>query len=351
MQIRLATYADKDTWDDYVLRHPDGSAYQLFAWREAIEETYSFKGPYLLAEDESGIRGILPLVDFRVPLIGRTLISLPYCDAGGVLADNQQIEQVLIKYACSMAEEIHAGLKLRSTRSLLSCGENQTDKVSMVLDLPDHSESLLASYKSSLRSQINKPTRDGLTVMVGQGELVDEFYAVFAENMRDLGSPVHARLWLQSVVSSYADRVRVAVVYTPDKVPAAAGVILLHGLKASVPWASSLRRYNSQNPNMLLYWTLLSLATENGCSHFDFGRSTPGEGTYRFKRQWGAEPRSLYWYEINGSKIASNNRTKNRLQPSVRPFNRRQLATRIWQKLPQSGTDWLGPKLRKYISL
>jgi len=221
----------------------------------------------------------------------------------------------------------------------------------MVLDLPDHSESLLASYKSSLRSQINKPTRDGLTVMVGQGELVDEFYAVFAENMRDLGSPVHARLWLQSVVSSYADRVRVAVVYTPDKVPAAAGVILLHGLKASVPWASSLRRYNSQNPNMLLYWTLLSLATENGCSHFDFGRSTPGEGTYRFKRQWGAEPRSLYWYEINGSKIASNNRTKNRLQPSVRPFNRRQLATRIWQKLPQSGTDWLGPKVRKYISL
>jgi len=43
MQIRLATYADKDTWDDYVLKHANGTAYQLFAWRMAVEEAYAFK--------------------------------------------------------------------------------------------------------------------------------------------------------------------------------------------------------------------------------------------------------------------------------------------------------------------
>ncbi|MEZ5583585.1 MAG: GNAT family N-acetyltransferase [Candidatus Competibacteraceae bacterium] len=63
-----------------------------------------------------------------------------------------------------------------------------------------------------------------------------------------------------------------------------------------IPWASSLRKYNSLSPNMLLYWSVLEFACKKGYRIFDFGRSTPGEGTYRFKEQWGAKPVQLYWH-------------------------------------------------------
>lgn len=291
------------------------------------------------------------MIDFRVPVFSRVLLSLPYCDAGGTLADNSTIEQSLIEHALLTAREMRAQIKLRSFKPLRSCGPNHTGKVSMVLNLPESSDSLMSGFKSKLRSQINKTTRDGLTAQLGKTELFDAFYQVFAENMHELGSPVHAHLWLKSVVSRYKDRVRIAVSFTPDKVPAAAGILLLHSSRVSVPWASSLRRFNGMSPNMLLYWTFLAFAADHGYGQFDFGRSTPDEGTYRFKKQWGAEPLQLYWYENWAPAKAKNNRSGRQTGHSGSISSGKKIAEKIWQRLPRNGTDWLGPKIRKYISL
>lgn len=349
MQVRLATYADRNKWDDYVLSHADGTAYHLFAWRQAVESAYAFNGIYLMAEEGDRLCGILPLVDFRIPFLGRALISLPYCDAGGLLAGDLPAQDALLRQVDSTAKDLRASVKIRSTRQLLTCGVNHTDKVSMILDLPESAEQLFAGLKAKVRSQVKKPLRDGLTVRIGHSELLDKFYRVFAENMHDLGSPVHARNWVSSVVAAYAKHARIVVVYTPDRQPAAAGIILLHPARVSIPWASSLRRFNCMNPNMLLYWSCLEFAADNGYRQFDFGRSTPEEGTYRFKQQWGARPQPLYWYDLESA--ASVKKVESGRLTQGRSSSRRQLAASLWQRLPQSGTDWLGPKVRKYISL
>ena len=345
MHIRLATAADKQAWDGYVLAHPEGTAYQLWAWREAVASAYGFAAVYLLAEEGGQVRGVLPLVDFRVPLRGAALISLPYCDAGGILADDGTVAGALLAQARVLGRERGVSCRIRSIASLADAGINLTDKVRMVLDLPTGSDALLASLKAKLRSQVNKPQRDGLTARLGGDELVADFYRIFAENMRDLGSPVHSRSWIKAIVAHYGERARLAVVATPAGEPAAAGVILLHPTTVSIPWASSLRRFNRLNPNMLLYWTFLAHAAENGYKRFDFGRSTPGEGTYRFKEQWGARPQPLYWYEPDRREPAS--------VPAIAagPSRKRELAAALWRRLPPAGANALGPRIRKYISL
>ena len=100
---------------------------------------------------------------------------------------------------------------------------------------------------------------------------------------------------------------------------------------------------------MLLYWAFLAFAADNRYRQFDFGRSTPGEGTYSFKEQWGARPQSLYWYELP-TEATRKKASKGKLSQN-NSSSKRQLMASLWQKLPQSGTDWLGPKVRKYISL
>jgi hypothetical protein len=105
------------------------------------------------------------------------------------------------------------------------------------------------------------------------------------------------------------------------------------------------------SPNMLLYWTFLTFAADHGYRQFDFGRSTPGEGTYRFKKQWGAEPQQLYWYENRVPAKAKRNQTSNKEGFSAIVSPGKKFAENVWQRLPRSGTDWLGPKIRKYISL
>lgn len=340
MQVRVATSADKAVWDDYVLNHFKGLAYHQFAWGAAVNEAYGFEACYLLAEEQGQIQGVLPLIDFKIPLLGRSLVSLPYCDIGGCLADNDEIAAALLRRAVEIGQQKKMG-KIEIRQNSINGEDSISGKVRMVLKLPESPELLLAGFKAKLRSQIKKPTRDGLTAKLGGQELLSEFYQVFCENMRDLGSPVHSRKWIEAVVKHYGDRVCVGVVYTPDGIPAAAGIILLANGIVSIPWASSLLKFNRYNPNMLLYWSFLSFAVDKGYKNFDFGRSTLGEGTYKFKKQWGAEPCPLDWVDLLDSSPGS---LKN-------GGGLREKVEKTWQKLPVAVATIVGSQLRRYIDL
>jgi FemAB-related protein (PEP-CTERM system-associated) len=211
----------------------------------------------------------------------------------------------------------------------------------MVLDLPDSAEELWNGFKSKLRSQIRKPGKEGLEFRIGSLELLDDFYNVFRHTMKDLGSPVHAKRWFECVLEAFADRARVGVVHLRGRA-VAAGIALECGRTLTIPWASTLREYNHLSSNMLLYWGFLEHACTGGFKLFDFGRSTPDEGTYRFKQQWGARPEPLFWYSPSGRREEPAPASKN---------GARKLAEKAWSRLPQTVADTLGPKVRKFISL
>jgi hypothetical protein len=91
----------------------------------------------------------------------------------------------------------------------------------------------------------------------------------------------------------------------------------------------------------LLYWTLLQRAFEAGCEVFDFGRSTPGEGTFKFKEQWGARPVPLNWeYPF----VRANE------LPSTNPANPKfRMAIALWKKLPLAVANRVGPFIVRAI--
>jgi len=135
-----------------------------------------------------------------------------------------------------------------------------------------------------------------------------------------------------------------ALVYLEQQVVGAA-IILRCGEQAVIPWASTLAEYNSLAPNMLLYWSVQAWLCQNGVRVFDFGRSTYGEGTYRFKKQWGAVPSLLLWqrYDKTGQLIQP--------APAATDSKLRQVAEQIWRTLPEPLMTTLGSALRRYITL
>lgn len=350
MIVKPASNLNKEAWDNYVLSHPDGIAYQLFAWQETVKKAYGFQPLYLMAQSKNQVKGVLPLIYFNIPF-KRELISLPYCDAGGPLADDPATETLLLRQALKITSS--AKMVIRSTRSFANLSPEKTlskQKVRMILSLPPASDKLLTSLKAKVRSQVNKADKNGLRSTLGSLNLINDFYSVFSENMRDLGSPVHSIKWIHAVLKCYGNRAHVVVVYMPSGEPAATGIILCHPNIVSIPWASSLRRFNKFNPNMMLYWAFLKYASDNGFPSFDFGRSTIGEGTYNFKKQWGAQPEPLHWAEIisdgNNSelKIKQNNSTSSK-------YPIREYAENLIKTLPVSLSTALGSSTRKFISL
>lgn len=355
MKIEIIDKSQKKQWDDYVLSNPNGIAYQLFAWNEAVKKAYGFRSHYLMAVDREKVIGILPLTIFKRPFGSKSYVSLPYCDAGGPLADTPEIEKKLLEHAFKLAKENYIKkLVIRSTKPFADINQNLTindQKVRMLLDLPSSSEELMKSFKSKLRSQVKKPIKDGLKISTGSTELMAEFYPLFAENMRDLGSPVHSRRWLEAVLDEFQERAVLFLVRMPDKTPAAGGIILCHSKTVSVPWASSLRRLNRSNPNMMLYWGFLEYASENGFKQFDFGRSTPNEGTYRFKKQWGAQPIPLHWSDFSENLSAKSDIVPDEMDSVHKNSKIRNSVEKIIRTLPIPVATALGSYGRKYITL
>ena len=123
--------------------------------------------------------------------------------------------------------------------------------------------------------------------------------------------------------------------------PVAASLVHWHRDILEVPWASSLRPYNALCPNVLLYWEMLRFAIEHDMRVFDFGRSTPGEGTFHFKRQWGAEPQELIWESWL---------PPDREPPELSPRNPRyRAAIALWRRLPLCLTTFVGPHVARGI--
>jgi len=299
--------------------------------------------PYCLeaARGEQTV-GLLALAYVRSLLFGRFLVSLPYLNTGGVLAEDPAVGAALVDRAVELADRLDVRyLELRHEARLdhPALGHELTSKVHMRLELPPSVDPLWAKFDPKVRNQVRKGERSGLSVHWGREELLAEFYAVFARNMRDLGTPVFSRALFQGILAKFPDRAELCVVRRETRPIAAA--VLVHGPGLTeVPSASSLRAYNSTNANMLMYWHLLRRAIERGQAVFDFGRSTVDSGTFRFKKQWGAAPVPSVWqYYLRSGSIGD-----------MRPDNRRyQLLIHLWKRLPLPLTRLLGPRIVRGI--
>ena len=111
--------------------------------------------------------------------------------------------------------------------------------------------------------------------------------------MRDLGSPAHSKKFIDNILQTFPENSWIIVIHLDNR-PVAAGLLLQHKDKMDIPLASTIRDVNPLGINMLMYWEILKFATDRKCTQFDFGRSSKDSGTYRFKKQWGAEPKQLY---------------------------------------------------------
>lgn len=341
-------------WDSYVRSSSAGTPFHLFAWRSVIEKVYGHPAYFLSACEEAGSRrrigGILPLVHFFSPRSQSRLISLPFLDFTGLLGDDSAIEQHLFHEALALAERVGAvHLELRQDHPLSflqdkdfvipSRYQHQAHgfKVGLRRPLPGSSEELWRSIGSKARNQVRKARHCRCRDRIGGPELLDPFYSVFSRNMRDLGSPVHFRAFFAEILRQFGEQAAIILV-EGDDAPLAAALVLQMGDTLYNPWASSLRAFRPLCPNMLLYWRMLAHGCEQGLGFFDFGRSSPGAPTCRFKLQWGAGVRPLTWHVFSR-------------KPHCWNPERETLVIEPWKELDLDISRTAGPALRRWISL
>jgi FemAB-related protein (PEP-CTERM system-associated) len=328
-------------WDDFVESHREATGYHLWGWRRVFERGLGHRVHYLAASTEDRITGVLPLVEVRSSLFGRALSSLPYVNYGGVLADDASSASVLVEHAGELSQQLGLSYVLfRHRQRLLPDLPARSHKVTMLLPLAANREAMWDRLDRKVRNQVRKAEKSGVSVESGRFELLGDFYSVFARNMRDLGTPVYGRQLFAEILSAFPEAARLHVARLNGT--AIAGALSYgSGEWVEVPSASSLREYRALCPNHLLYWSIITSAIEAGRQTFDFGRSTPNDGTYHFKEQWGAVSQQLWWeYRLN--------------PPAVLPSDDRHSAKfkatiNSWKRLPVGIATLIGPRVARLV--
>jgi FemAB-related protein (PEP-CTERM system-associated) len=329
-------------WVEFVERVPSPCPYCDPKWLRVICKGLGHKGAVLLARRDRQIVGVLPLVYMRHWLFGSHLVSLPFVNSSGVCAVDSEAASALVDRAVALADELDVRhLQLRHERELSH--PRLTDalrtKVHMRLNMPGSQEELWKVIGSKTRNLVRKGESQGISVQWGSRELLDEFYTIFSENMRDLGTPVFGRRLFAEILTLGESTAELCIARLGGA--AVAGALLVHHKGTTeVPSASCLRRFNYTNANMVMYWNLLLKAQSKGQEHFDFGRSTIDSNTQRFKAQWGAKPSPAIWqYYVRRGAIGDT-------RPDSSKFS---AAIRTWSWLPVWLTRTIGPAIVKGI--
>ena len=341
INIITADNVEDELIDEYVDTHSHATPYHFSCWRNLISNVFKHQDMSIVAVNQNNqIQGFLPLIRLKSLLFGDFIVSMPYFNYGGPVANNYIIEKRLVDSAIEMARNNNLEhLEIRELNQRLGL-ESKQEKVSMVRKLPASKEIFSKEIGTKLRAQIKRSSTESPEIKFGKQELINDFYKVFATNMRDLGTPVYSKEFFYQVIEAWYDKSHIVVVYT-NKKPVACALLLGYKEMLEIPWASALKKTNHQGINMFMYWNILNFAIENNYDFFDFGRSSKDSGTFKFKKQWGAEPFQNYWnyWLPDGEEL-----------PEINPNNTKyKMLINTWKKLPLFISNTIGPPIVKNI--
>lgn len=326
--VRTAGPADEAAILEFVGLHPDATPFHLPAWLRAVERGCGHAGRYLLAERSGRLVGLLPLTALRSRLFGSALVSSGFGVGGGILGEGAE-ELAAAAWALARGEGF-ASVELRG--GPVPEGWTRTEGLyfGFAREIPADDEAILKAIPRKQRAEVRRSLGHGLDVSVGRD--VEAHYRVYAESVRNLGTPVFPR----SLFEAALDELDADILTVSRDGEPLASVLSLYFRGAVYPyWGGGTAAARAARANDLLYFELMRHARARGCTRFDFGRSKAGTGAFAFKKNWGFEPKPLV-YAVKGE-----GRETNPLSPRYR------LQVAAWRKLPLWLANRLGPPIAR----
>ena len=291
----------------------------------------------------STLRGYLPLAHVRSWLFGDFLVSLPYLNYGGCVADHDAAAQALVDRAVALAEQLRVRyLELRHVRPLVHAQmtEQVATKVHMRLELPGTPGKLWDALDAKIRNQVPRGKRAACTPSSAARNSLPTSTPYSAATCATWARPSMANGCFEPSWSSFPDA-RNCAWCEPGISRSRRRCFCTAGASARFP-TQQLREHNAHCANMLMYWQLLERTVLRGQRVFDFGRSSLDSGTYRFKKQWGAVPLQANWQYFMPPGVLQSDK--------LRPDNPRYARLiRLWQRLPVWLTRLIGPAIVRGI--
>ena len=313
----------------FVQASKDATPFHLPAWSCAVQDGCGQRARYLVAENDGAIIGVLPLTEMRSPLFGRALVSTGFGVDGGVLGD---AVEPLAAGAWNLALRTGCpSVELRGGVAPDGWDSDDGSYLGFARDLASDDDAELLAIPRKQRAEVRRALGFDLKIVAGNDrKLLAEHYRVYAESVRNLGTPVFPAKLFRSIAAT----IDADVLTVRHEGRAVASVLSLYFNGTVYPyWGGGTEAARGLRANARMYFALMAHARARGCTRFDFGRSKTGTGAAAFKKNWGFSPEPrLYAKRSSGPA-----REVNPLNPKYA------LMVRTWKKLPLWAANAAGP--------
>lgn len=328
-------------WDAFVTAHPGGTFFHLSAWAGVLKTAFGHPAHYVFTERDGAITGVLPLVHLK-SFFGNSLVSVPFCVYGGPLAVDADSAAALRAHAIGLMGKTGAKVVEFRERDLLTGDPDWQARSDLYVTFrkaisADHDANLKAIPRKQ-RAMVRKGIQNGLTATTERS--IDPLYGVYAESVRNLGTPVYSRRYFQMLLDAFGPAVDVVTI-RHDDIPVASVMNFYFRDEVLPYYGGGTARARQVAANDFMYWSVMRMAADRDCRLFDFGRSKVGTGSYDFKRNWGFAPEPLHYrfHLAPGGKV-----------PDLNPLNPKfRLFIAAWRRLPLSVANLLGPHIVRGI--
>ncbi len=332
---------DRGAWDDFVYGSPEAKVFHLSGWKGVMEASFGLRCRFLYVKHGDQIQGILPLVQVNSPLSGNYFTSMP----GSLLAINENAAMILGNHAHQLLKDAGAryvllrdGYHKWDLEGLVTKNEQCT----FTVKLCDDPAVMWKSIDRRVRQHTKHAMDANLHVDFGL-EYLDEFYPSYTQTMRQMGTPAFGMGFFRRVFDAFPSNFIVIMVRQNQEI--------LGGIVAAIfketlynIWWGMLPEFYELHSCHILYWEIFKYGCERGLTQVDLGRSELNSGTYTFKNRWPAVSQPLY------EQFYSNGTSNLPVIGGERSVDRNyRLFVKIWQRLPLTWTNSLGPEMRKHM--
>lgn len=323
--------------DAFVRKHPDGRIFHRPDWLRSVAQGCGQRGNYVVAQNARGeLTGVVPVTEMRSPLFGKALVSTGFGVGGGILGDANTAEMLGGELWRIAEAEGFASVELRGGLDP-GAGWRGEDgahaNFARYLAADDEAELLAIPRKQ--RAEVRKAIGFGLEIEIGRARRDREaHYAIYAESVRNLGTPVFPRRLFNAMLDRFGDDAEILTVRRQGV--ALASVLSFRHRGTIMPyWGGGTAEARTWRANDAMYWELMKHARATGCTRFDFGRSKVGSGAFAFKKNWGFTPEPLrYWTRGAVREVSPNDA---RFQRKIE----------LWKKLPLPVANLIGPLISR----
>ena len=331
-RVRIAGLDDAARIARFVAEATDATAFHRPEWLAAVETASGHPAHVLVAEAGDSIAALLPLHAVHSPLFGRALVSTGFAVDGGVIGDVAHVT-ALAEAATRLAARLScATVELRGGPLPQGPGwhSKTASHAGFVASLAADDDAQLTAIPRKQRAEVRKGLGNDFEVRIGTTPRDRAMhYAVYAESVRNLGTPVFPRALFDAVLDRFGDDADILTVLHEGE-PVASVLSLYHRGAVMPYWGGGVLRAND-----VMYYRLMCHARTRGCDRFDFGRSKTDTGAYHFKRNWGFVPQPLAYASWTADGTVPRD---------VDPLSPRyQAKIALWQKLPLVIANRLGP--------